>query len=165
VLILTKTGKHRRGKIATCQGKNKPAFPNSISACIHLLDQLPLTQPDGQTREPAFVIHANKGQVRPDEYFAMTGSPLGCFNTGVQHQHFLPSGWALPLAWLREELVTPQVRPSLGSPYPYQANYFMVMTGIVNIIVVYRYFTATIWDISKYLQLHSRGEFPFTGWS
>ena len=89
VLILTKTGKHRQGKTATRQGKNKPALPNSVLACIHLRDQVPLTQPDGQTKQPAFVIYANKGETRAGEYFTMTGSPLGCLNIGVQHQHFL----------------------------------------------------------------------------
>lgn len=59
---LTKTGKLREGKIATCERKNKPAYPSSVSACIHLPDQVPLTQPNGQTREPAFVISANKGE-------------------------------------------------------------------------------------------------------
>lgn len=39
--------------------------------------------------ETASVIYANKGRTRPHNSFTMTGSPLGCFNTGVQHQHFL----------------------------------------------------------------------------
>lgn len=63
----------------------------------------------------ASLIYANKGGTRPHNSFTMTWSPLGCFNTGVQHQHFLlrgVTGW-LHHAW------TPQVLHLLGSAFPF----------------------------------------------
>lgn len=71
-----------------------------------------------------------------------------------------PLVWLRRMQLLREKLVIPQVPPSLGSLHHLAGKLFYSDDQVD----VYRYFTATIWNVSKCPHLHSWGEFPFTRW-